>query len=172
LSHLTVIKQKHNEHVTDYIRRFRDTRKWCFNLNIFDKVLIDLVYSGLLLHLKQKLESHVFSNVSQVLRRALNCESRAKEYRSFPRTSDKPRNERHVNMVEYSSESPDNEEADMCVAEWNWGLNLILCSSLKSASKSRQDEMHYTFDVTKCDRIFDYLLQEKQIKLPSNYAIP
>jgi hypothetical protein len=26
LSHLTAIKQKHNEHVTDYIRRFRDTR--------------------------------------------------------------------------------------------------------------------------------------------------
>jgi hypothetical protein len=92
-----------------------------FNLNIFDKDLVDLVYSGLLLHLKQKLESHVFSNVSQVLQQALNCESQAKEYRNFPRTSDKPRNERHVNMVEYSSESPDDEEPDMCVAEWNWG---------------------------------------------------
>jgi hypothetical protein len=32
--------------------------------------------------------------------------------------------------------------------------------------------MSYTFDVTKCDRIFDYLLQEKQIKLPSNHVIP
>jgi hypothetical protein len=26
LSHLTAIKQKHNEPTTDYIRRFRDTR--------------------------------------------------------------------------------------------------------------------------------------------------
>jgi hypothetical protein len=43
---------------------------------------------------------------------------------------------------------------------------------LKPTSKSRQDEMSYTFDVTKCDRIFDYLLQEKQIKLPSNHVIP
>jgi hypothetical protein len=41
----------------------------------------------------------------------------------------------------------------------------FVCSSLKLASKSRQDEMRYTFDVAKCDRIFDYLLQEKQIKL-------
>jgi hypothetical protein len=32
--------------------------------------------------------------------------------------------------------------------------------------------MHYTFDVAKCDRIFDYLLQEKQIKLPSGHVIP
>jgi hypothetical protein len=79
LSHLTIIKQKHNEHVTDYIRRFRDTRNPCFNLNISNKDLIDLAYSGLILHLKKKLESHVFSDVSQVFQRALDCESRAKK---------------------------------------------------------------------------------------------
>jgi hypothetical protein len=39
-------------------------------------------------------------------------------------TSDKPRNERHVNTVEYSSESSNDEEADMCVAKWSWGVNL------------------------------------------------
>jgi hypothetical protein len=75
LSHLTVIKQKHNEPIIDYVRRFRDTRNQCFNLNISDKDLADLAYSGLSLHLKDKLESCVFSNVSQVLQRALDCES-------------------------------------------------------------------------------------------------
>jgi hypothetical protein len=35
----------------------------------------------------------------------------------------------------------------------------FICSSLKLASKSRQDEMNYTFDVARCDRIFNYLLQ-------------
>jgi hypothetical protein len=67
LSHLTIIKQKHNESTTDYIRRFRDTRNRWFNLNISDKHLADLAYSGLSPHLKEKLESHVFSDVSQVL---------------------------------------------------------------------------------------------------------
>jgi hypothetical protein len=68
-------------------------------------------------------------------------------------------------MIEYSSKSSDDEEADMCVAEWSWGSKSkpFVCSSLKAASKSRQDEMHYTFDVAKCDRIFDYLLQEKKL---------
>jgi hypothetical protein len=75
LSHLTAIKQKHNEQITNYIRRFRDTRNRCFNLNISDKDLADLAYSRLLLHLKEKLESHAFSDVSQVLQRALYCES-------------------------------------------------------------------------------------------------
>jgi hypothetical protein len=51
----------------------------------------------------------------------MDCESRAraKESRSFPRSSDQLRNECHINMVEYSSESSDDEEVDMCVAKWN-----------------------------------------------------
>jgi hypothetical protein len=35
---------------------------------------------------------------------------------------------------------------------------LFICSSLKPDSKSPQDEMRYTFNITKCDMIFDYLL--------------
>jgi hypothetical protein len=59
-------------------------------------------------------------------------------------------------MVEYASESSDDEEADMCVAEWSWASKSkpFVCSFLKPASKSRQDEMRYTFDVAKCDRFF------------------
>jgi hypothetical protein len=74
-------------------------------------------------------------------------------------------------MVEYSSESLDDEEADMCVAEWSRGggskSKPFICSSLKPASKSRQDEMCYTFNVTKCYGIFDYLLQENKL----NYQV-
>jgi hypothetical protein len=107
-------------------------------LNISDKDLADLSYSGLTPHLRDKLESHIFSDVSQVLQWALDCESQAKESWSFPRATDKHRNERHVNTVEYSSESSDDEEADMCIAEWSWGSKSkpFVCSSLKPASKS------------------------------------
>jgi hypothetical protein len=64
LSHLTIIKQKHNEPTIDYIRRFRDTRNQCFNLNIFDKDQADLAYSGLTSHLREKLDIHIFSDIS------------------------------------------------------------------------------------------------------------
>jgi hypothetical protein len=49
-----------------------------------------------------------------------------------------PRNEHYDNMVEYSSDSSDDEEVDMCVAEWSWGSKSkpFVFSSLKSASKS------------------------------------
>jgi hypothetical protein len=79
-------------------------------------MLANLFYN-VVRHLKEKLESHVFSDVNQVLQQALDCESQAKVSRSFPRTSDKPRNERHINMVEYSSELSEEEEDDKCVAE-------------------------------------------------------
>jgi hypothetical protein len=124
LSHLTAIIQKHNEAAADYIRRFRDTKNRCFNINISNKDLANLAYSGLSPHLKEKLENHVFSDVSQVLQRTLDCESRAKESRSFPRSSDKPRNECHINIVEYSGESSDDKKANMCVAEWNSGVQV------------------------------------------------
>jgi hypothetical protein len=125
-------------------------------LNIFDKDLADLAYSGLSPHFKEKLENHVFSDVSQILQWAMDCESQGKESRGLPKSSDKPRNECHVNMVEYSSESSDDNEANMCIAEWNWSSKSkqFICSSLKPASKSRQNKMRYTFDITKCDRIF------------------
>jgi hypothetical protein len=117
LSHLTTIKQKHNEHIADYIRRFRDTRNQCSNLNISDKDMADLAYLGLSSHLWEKLESHVFFDVSQLLQKALDCESRAKESRSVTRTGDKPRNDCPINMVEYGKESLDDNDADMCVIE-------------------------------------------------------
>jgi hypothetical protein len=88
-------------------------------LNISDKDLTDLAYSGLSSHLREKLEGHVFSDISQILQRALHCESRAKESRSFTRSGNKSRNECPVNMVEYASESSDDEEANMCVAKWS-----------------------------------------------------
>jgi hypothetical protein len=78
LSHLIAIKQKHAEPIADYIRRFKDTRNLCFNMNISYKDWVDLTYSGLSSHLRKKLESHVFFDVRQVLQRALNYESRAK----------------------------------------------------------------------------------------------
>jgi hypothetical protein len=49
-----------------------------------------------------------------------------------------PRNECPVNMVKYASDSSDDQEADMCIAEWSWASKSksFVCSSLKLASKS------------------------------------
>jgi hypothetical protein len=64
------------------------------DLNISDKDIADLAYSELSPHLKEKLESYAFSNVNQVLQRAMDYETRAKEFRNFTMSCDKPRNAR------------------------------------------------------------------------------
>jgi hypothetical protein len=83
LSHITSIKQKHNEHAADYVRRFRDTRNWCFNLNISDKDLTDLAYSGLAPHLKEKLESMYFLMLAKSCSRLWIMKAKLKSLETF-----------------------------------------------------------------------------------------
>ena len=66
LSHLTSVKQKIFESVSEYIR-IRDTRNRCYSLTIFDRDLADLVFAGLLDFHKAKVEAQEFLDVSQVL---------------------------------------------------------------------------------------------------------
>ena len=42
------------------------------------------------------------------------------------------------------------------------------CSSLKPTQKCQHEEVHFTFDVLKCDRIFDELLKKET----SSYHMP
>ena len=123
LSHLTSVKQKHNESVAEYIRRFRDTRNRYFNLTISDRNFADLAFSGLLSHLKEKLENHDFLDVSQVLQKALAQESLAKESRNFHRSNDRVREDcPNVHMLEYEFE---NRMVVMLMYVWPNGLGLL-----------------------------------------------
>ena len=46
--HFSSVKQKIHEGVSEYIRRFRDTRNWYYSLTISDRDLADLAFAGLL----------------------------------------------------------------------------------------------------------------------------
>jgi hypothetical protein len=74
-----------------------------------------------------------------------------------------------MHMLDY--ESSDNESKEVCVAEFTWLPNdkANTCASLKSAHKNR-DEMKFTFDVAKCDKMFDELFKSGKIKM--SHTIP
>jgi hypothetical protein len=71
----------------------------------------------------------------------------------------KPRRS-NVHVVEYDSNSLDDEN-EVYVAEFVWPSKskASSCASLKLATKGRQEELKFTFAVSKCDRIFDELLK-------------
>ena len=55
-----------DESVNDYIRRFRNTKNRCFNLNLAEKDLADLAFNSLRSHIKEKLEGNDFFAVNKV----------------------------------------------------------------------------------------------------------
>jgi hypothetical protein len=67
-------------------------------------------------------------------------------------------------------EEADDEEGDeICVAEWveTPGDKPISCSFLKPNGE-RREEMRYTFDMSKCDHLFDLLLREGLYDSPND----
>ena len=75
-------------------------------------------------------------------------------------------------MVEaYNQYSVDDgyndEEEDVAAAEWNWGKKIVMVPN----PWGRGVEERYDFDVTKLDKLFDFLLEKGQIKLPDNHVM-
>jgi hypothetical protein len=156
LSDLTSLRQKYTKTVSDYLRRFREVRNRCYNLTIAEKDLADLAFAGLTPYLKDKLDGQEFFDTNQLLQHALPYENRAKSSR-FRDIANKDKEKHHVNFAD--EEADDEEGNEICVAEWveNPGNKPISCSFLKP-NRGRREEMRYTFDVSKCDRLFDLLL--------------
>jgi hypothetical protein len=161
LSDLTAIRQKHNETIPEYLRGFRETRNKCYNLTVEEKDHADLAFAGLSSYLKEKLEGQEFLDMNQVLQRVVMHENHAKDQRSYSRFRDSSHKERGKGNVSYLEEgSVSNDEGEVCVAEWvnTPGNKPISCSFLKHGV-GKKDEMKYTFDVSKCDKLFDVLVK-------------
>ena len=56
----------------------------------------------------------------------------------------------------------DDEEEEIAVAKWNWGKKTVMVPN----PWGKGVEESYDFDVTKSDKLFDFLLERGQIKLP------
>jgi hypothetical protein len=127
--------------------------------------LADLAFVGLTLYLKDKLDGQEFSDTNQLLQCALPYENCAKSSR-FRDCANKDKEKYHVNFV-------DEEDNKICIAEWVEKLEdkPISCSFLKP-NGGRREEMRYTFDVSKCDRLFDLLLRGGVIRLTEGHVIP
>ena len=53
------------------------------------------------------------------------------------------------------------------MAKWNWGKKTVMVSN----PCGKGVEESYDFDVTKLDKLFDFLLKKGQIKLRNNHVV-
>jgi hypothetical protein len=62
---------------------------------------------------------------------------------------------------------------EVCVAEWveTPKDKPLACAFLKPSPR-KKEEVKFTFDVTKCDKLFNILLQNKVIRLSENHVVP
>jgi hypothetical protein len=161
---LVALRQGKDESVNEYIRRFRDTRNRCFQIHLAEKQLAGLAFNGLRYYLKERLEGIQFFTLAQLHQRALACESQSKETAKTIR--------HNVHIVECDQSSSDDESTEVYAAEMVWPKQTksLACSSLQPIQKKRQEEVKFTFNVGKCDKIFDELLKNGNIKI--NHTVP
>jgi hypothetical protein len=71
-----------------------------------------------------------------------------------------------MHLIDYDSDSASDSDKEIYVTEFIWPYKekSYSCSSLKPYSKHRQEEIKFTFDVSKYDRIFDELLKSGNVK--------
>ena len=161
LTDLTSVKQGRDESVSDYLKYFKEVKNHSFNLSLSDSDLADLAAKGLKSTIRERLEGIEFHSLANVLVRGMAQELKLnKEKENY-----KPRRS-NVYMVDYDSDSS-NDDGEVYVTEFVWPskAKASSCASLKPASKGQQEELKFTFDVSKCDHIFDELHKSGNIKL-------
>jgi hypothetical protein len=130
--------------------------------------LANLAFVGLTSYLRDKLDGQEFSDTNQLLQRALPYKNRAKSSR-FLDNANKDKEKHHINFMD--EEADDEEGNEICVVEWveKPGDKSISCSFLKP-SRGWREEMRYTFDVSKYDRLFALLLRGGVIRLTEEHV--
>jgi hypothetical protein len=136
-------------------------------LSISDKDLADITLGGLRSCLKEKLEGFDYYTLNALQLRAMNQEYKFKNSKDAYKT-----HRSNIHVVEYDSDSLSDEDKEIYTAEFVWPsmAKPCSCASLKPTQKSRKKEMKFTFDVSRCDRIFDELLRLGHIKI--SHVIP
>jgi hypothetical protein len=74
---------------------------------------------------------------------------------------------RNVNYVDCDSDSSSDESNEIYAAEFCWPSKAksYACNSLKPVHKNGREEIKFTFDVGKCDKIFYELHKAGCIKM-------
>ena len=118
-------------------------------------------------YLKEKIEGFDFITGNHLQMRAIGLEFKFKNAKD----SFKPQRS-NTHVVENDSDCSDDEEKGVYATEFVWPSKdkPSTCPSRKLIQKNRQNEMKFTFEVSKCDRIFDELLKHGNIHL--SHAIP
>jgi hypothetical protein len=166
---LTILRQKNNETPMEFIKRFRETKSMCFSLNLPDDQLAGMAVAGMLPVIREKLFGMEFDNLGQLSHRLSLMSNQAYGFKKDSRFS------KHSDIADIynqfleradQGEEYDDEE-EIAATEIVWGEGPLTVNQ----RWIRQAKGTYDFDVTKADKLFEFLMKEGRIKLPNGHSM-
>jgi hypothetical protein len=169
LMDLATLRQRHNETPMEFLRRFRETKGMCFSLSLPDDQLADMAVAGMLPAIQEKLFGMEFDNLGQLSQRLSLMSDQAYGFKKDSRFA--KHNDiadiynQFLERADQGEEFDDDEE--IAAAEIMWGKEPLTVNQrwIKQAKGT------YDFDVTKADKLFEFLVKEGQIKLPEGHSM-
>jgi hypothetical protein len=166
---LTTLRQRNNETPMEFLRRFRETKSMCFSSNIPDDQLAGMAVAGMLPGIREKLFGMEFDDLGQLSHRLSLMSNQAY---GFKKDSRSVKHNDIANIYNLFLERADqgdeyDDEEEIVAAEIVWGKEPLTVNQrwIKQAKGT------YDFDVTKADKLFDFLVKEGRIKLPEGHSM-
>jgi hypothetical protein len=154
------MRQRNNESGSEFIQRFKQVKSHCYSLNLFEGQLAELALQGMLSAIRKKFNGQEFENLVHLVQRVSAFEGQLQTMRK----------EKYLKGTAAMSNPYDadsnEDDSEVATAKWTWGKTPVSCPWVKEA------ESTYDFDIKKADKIFDLLLEKKQLRLPINHVIP
>jgi hypothetical protein len=166
---LTTLRQRNNETLMEFVWRFRETKSMCFSLNLPDDQLVGMAVVGMLPAIQEKLFGMKFDNLGQLSHRlSLMCNQAygfKKDSRFGKHSGIADIYNQFLERADQGEEYDDEEE--IAAAEIVWGKEPLIVNQrwIKQAKGT------YDFDVTKADKLIEFLMKEGRIKLPDGHSM-
>jgi hypothetical protein len=166
---LTTLRQRRNKTPMEFLRRFRETKSMCFSLNLPDDQLADMAIAGMLPAIREKLFGMEFDNLGQLSHRFSLMSNQAYGFKKdsrFVKHNDIADIYNQFLEIANQGEEVDDEE-EIAAAEMVWGKEPLTVNQ----RWIKQAKVTYDFDVTKADKLFEFLVKEGRIKLPEGHSM-
>jgi hypothetical protein len=169
LINLTTLKQSHNETLLEFLRRFREVKGMCFSLTLPDDQLADMAVAGMLPAVREKLFGIEFDNLGQLSQKLSLMSNQAYGFKKDTRFS---KHHDIANIYNQFLEKADqvedsDDDEEVAAAEIMWGKVPLTVNQ----RWIKQTKGTYYFDVTKADKLFEFLVKEGRIKLPKGHSM-
>jgi hypothetical protein len=153
----------------EFLGRFKETKSMCFSLNLPDDQLAGMAVAGMLPAIRGKLFDMEFDNLGKLSHRFSLMSNQAygfKKNSRFAKHSDITDIYNQFLEREDKGEEIDDEE-EIAAAEIVWVKDQLTVNQrwIKQAKGT------YDFDVTKADKLFEFLVKENRIKLPDGHSM-